>query len=339
MCGLDFALDLDVVDLQIVVAQGQSFIQHLADIHLLLLRLALAGERQQVLHHAMSALRLLEEFADEVGGAVRQPFAFQQLGIAQNRGQRIVQFVRYSGDQLSDRRHLFALQQLLLGVAQVFVGAAGFFVEPDFLDGGGQLPADRDQQTLVVAGVLAALPAADTHNADGFVFAPQQHPDPGRQPVGANELRHQRGKMRQIVGGDHLGARTGHQIAKAIGEFDFGEAGALGAALSPTGAAAEGGFVGVAKIDRTGLRAQQRDHLAQREVQNFVQIERLGGDDRHGIQRIQFAIAAADFIFGALLLGHIEQEALVALDLSFRVAGGEAALHGAEQGSILAAQA
>ena len=145
--------------------------------------------------------------------------------------------------------------------------------------------------------------------------------------------------MRQVVGGDHFGAGTGHQLAKAFGELDFGEAGAFGAALAPSGAAAEGGFVQIAKINRAGLGAQQRDHLAQGEVENFVQIERLGGNDRHGIQRIQFAIAAADFVFGALLLGHIEQEALVALDLALGVAGGETALHGGEQGAVLAAQA
>ena len=101
----------------------------------------------------------------------------------------------------------------------------------------------------------------------------------------------------------------------------FGEAGAFGAALSPAGAAAESGLIRVAQIDRTGLGAQQRNHLAQREVQDFVQIERLGGDDRHGIQRIQLAVAAADFVFGALLLRHVEQEALVALDLASRRCG------------------
>ena len=55
-------------------------------------------------------------------------------------------------------------------------------------------------------------------------------------------------------------------------------------------------------------------------------------------KRVEFAVAAADFVFGALLLGHIEQEALVALDLALGVAGGETALHGGEQGAVLAAQ-
>ena len=40
---------------------------------MLLLRLTLAGERKQVLHHAMGALRLLEEFAHEVGRRAPSP--------------------------------------------------------------------------------------------------------------------------------------------------------------------------------------------------------------------------------------------------------------------------
>ena len=89
---------LNVVYFQVVVAQGQSFVEHLANVDMLFLRLALAGEGQQALHHAMRALRLLEEFADEVGGAVAQAFAFEKLGVAENRGQRIVEFVRDAGD-------------------------------------------------------------------------------------------------------------------------------------------------------------------------------------------------------------------------------------------------
>ena len=55
-------------------------------------------------------------------------------------------------------------------------------------------------------------------------------------------------------------------------------------------------------------------------------------------KRVEFAIPPADFVLGALLLGHVEQEALVALDLSGGVAGGETAFHGGEQRAVLAAQ-
>ena len=104
----------------------------------------------------MRPLRLLEQFADVILRARVQAFGLEQLRVAQDRGQRIVQFVRDAGNQLADGRHLFALQQLFLRLAQIFVSAAGFFVEADLFDGGGQLPADGDQQVLVVAGIFVS---------------------------------------------------------------------------------------------------------------------------------------------------------------------------------------
>ena len=58
--GGQVAVDIDVVDLEIVVAQGQGFVEHFADVDFVALRLALAREGKQVLHYAVRALRLLE---------------------------------------------------------------------------------------------------------------------------------------------------------------------------------------------------------------------------------------------------------------------------------------
>ena len=46
----------------------------------------------------MGTLRLLEQLADIVLGAFLKSFTLEQLGIAENCGERIVQFVRYSGN-------------------------------------------------------------------------------------------------------------------------------------------------------------------------------------------------------------------------------------------------
>ena len=43
--GFDIALQGDLVHLQIVITQRQRFVQHLADVYVLLLRLTLSGER------------------------------------------------------------------------------------------------------------------------------------------------------------------------------------------------------------------------------------------------------------------------------------------------------
>src|SRR5580700_12132444 len=135
--------------------------------------------------------------------------------------------------------------------------------------------------------------------------------------------------MRQVFRSNDFGSGTGYEIAEATVELNFRQAGAIGAALSPTGAAAESGLVGVAEIDRSGLSAEQRDYLAQGQVQDLVQIERLGRDHGHCVQRIQLAVAFADFVFGSFLLGGVAEETLVTFDLAKGIAGGEAALeHG-----------
>jgi len=83
------------------------------------------------------ALCLLEELAHEVGGVIVESFTFEKLRVAENGGQRIVEFVGHARNKLSDGRHLLALQQLFLSLAQIFVGAAGLLVETDLFYGGG----------------------------------------------------------------------------------------------------------------------------------------------------------------------------------------------------------
>ena len=134
--GFDFVLQGDATYFQVVVAQQQSLFEHLADIYLIMLRFALASEREQVLHYSMCALGLLEQFAYKIACPFIQPFALQQLRITENGGQRIIKFVGYARDELAYSGHFFTLQQLFLGASQVFISTAGFFIEFDFFYGG-----------------------------------------------------------------------------------------------------------------------------------------------------------------------------------------------------------
>jgi len=95
---------------------------------------------------------------------------------------------------------------------------------------------------------------------------------------------------------------------------------------SPTRAPPIGALRFRSQIDRTGLGSKQRDYLAQRQVQNFIQIEGLGGDNGHRIERVQLAVTPPHFVFRASLLGDVENEALITLDVSTRIAGRKAAL-------------
>ena len=80
------AFQRDIVDLQIVFAQREGLLQHLAQVHFLLLRLALARKREQILHHPVRPLRLLEQFAHIVGRTVVEARAFEQLRVTEDCG-------------------------------------------------------------------------------------------------------------------------------------------------------------------------------------------------------------------------------------------------------------
>ena len=253
----NFAFQRNIVDLQIVFAQGERLFQHLPQIHFLFLRFALTRERKQILHNAVRPLRLLEHLPHIVGRTLLKARAFQQLRIAEDCRQRVVQLMRHSRNQLADRRHFFALQQLLLRPPQVFIRPASLFVELHLFDRRRQLPADGDQQVLIVAGVVPVFLPRNAHDANGFVLAPKHNPNPVRQPVGAGELHHRRGQMGHKVLGHDFGSRAHHQIAQPFRKDDFRHARARLAARPPTGAPPVGTIGLCREIDRPVLRAKQ----------------------------------------------------------------------------------
>src|SRR6267154_4530114 len=117
------------------------------------------------------------------------------------------------GDQLANGRHFLALQQLLLRAAKIFVSAAGFLIELHLFDGGCQLAADRDQQVLIVAGVVAILLARNTHDADGLVLAPKHNPDPVRKATGTDKFHNSWRQVGKKILSYHLGSRTHYEVA------------------------------------------------------------------------------------------------------------------------------
>src|SRR5207253_9340005 len=90
----------------------------------------LAGEAKEILHDAVCALCLLVKFVGVLHALLSHLSAGgQQLAVTEDGGKRVVQFVRDPGDQLPDRRQLLAVEQLLLGAAQIFVGLASLLIE------------------------------------------------------------------------------------------------------------------------------------------------------------------------------------------------------------------
>ena len=97
---------------------------------------------------------------------------FQKLAVAENRRQRIVQFVCDAGNQLTDGDHLLALQELLLRAAQRLVGFARLFEQQRFVDGGGDLIADGGEQIQFGRREIARLAIPDNEDSHNAILRP-----------------------------------------------------------------------------------------------------------------------------------------------------------------------
>ena len=126
------------------------------------------------MHDAVSTLRLFIEFCGvlkflraglRAGG--------EQLAVAENRGERIVEFVSYAGNQLTDGGHFIAMQQLFLRAAKIFVSLFGFVVEQRALNGAGDLAAHGDKQVDVSGRKFTRRAAADEQPPDHAILRPQ----------------------------------------------------------------------------------------------------------------------------------------------------------------------
>jgi len=118
----------------------------------------------------------------------------QQLAVTQNGRQRIVQFVRHSRDELSNCRHLLALQQLLLSAPQVFVRLFGLVVEQSPVDRARNLAAYRDQQ-FVSAGensLVSGCPPLELRSRGPSTTKPRYTPRHLFLALGIPQRRRQR---------------------------------------------------------------------------------------------------------------------------------------------------
>src|SRR6266436_2677565 len=175
-------MDTDVVHAQVIITQCQGLLQGLIDLHRDALRLVLAGKAKEVLHDAVGTLGLLIKFVGVLDSLLSHLSAGgQQLAVAEDGGQRVVQFVSDSGNQLPDRCQLLAMEQLLLSTAQVFISLASLLIEIRAFNGAGNLAAHRDEQVDVRRRKLPRGAAADDQAAYNPVFGPQDHDVSGQK--------------------------------------------------------------------------------------------------------------------------------------------------------------
>ncbi len=113
--------------------QHLQFRQHLAELQRLRTQGLPAREREQLAHQPRRAVGVLLDLHDVLEGRIGRPMVGeQQIGIADDRGQHVVEIVGDAAGELADRLHLLALREVLLqrallgGVEREHDGAGAF---------------------------------------------------------------------------------------------------------------------------------------------------------------------------------------------------------------------
>ena len=97
--GSNSPANFNIRGLHVVFAQNQRVFDDLVEVDGYAFRPVLAREAQQALDDVVRALRLLVELLDIVGAAgAREFLRLQKLAVAENRGQRVIEFVGHAGD-------------------------------------------------------------------------------------------------------------------------------------------------------------------------------------------------------------------------------------------------
>src|SRR5215813_64128 len=207
-----------------------------------------------------------------------------------------------------------------------------------FFDGGGELPSHSDHHAFFRRTELAGNTATGGQYSQHFFLSPQDHPHPGTKAFHLDKLLHD---LREtfplfvvndfgVVGLDQL-----HKIRRKGKRIGF---------HYPSAAMAERNFLShdaglfFEEIDASRVSSKKLHNLQHAQLQDFIEVERLVEGDGNVVQHIKFAVAAADFIFRPLHVRHIEQHALIAVNLAAGVARGKAAFDHVDFAAVFAPQ-
>ena len=95
--------------------QHLQFRQHVVELQRLRAQRLAAREGEQLAHEARRAIGVLLDLHDVLEGRIGRPvIGEQQIGIADDRGQHVVEVMRDAAGELADRLHLLALREILL---------------------------------------------------------------------------------------------------------------------------------------------------------------------------------------------------------------------------------
>src|SRR5580698_6102676 len=104
----------DAVTVEVVRTQSHGAAQNRIQLDGAALRRHLAGKTEQILNDLFGSLRFLQNDSEIFAGTLRYfGVAHHQIGKTQNCSERIVDFMRDSGNQLADGGHFFGMNQFV----------------------------------------------------------------------------------------------------------------------------------------------------------------------------------------------------------------------------------
>ena len=173
-----------ILYLELVTAQGQGALDNFVQVHRLALRFFPAGKQQQIFDDSSGALGLFKNAPGFLGRLGVERAAEQQLRIAHDPGERVVELMGDSGNQLAERGHFFGLHQFRLN--HPFSGNVAIELQPaDPLAVGAQYrPAMPLQHQPARQQDFQLIPCSFRAAGNNFT------PAPFRQPRVAEALAH-----------------------------------------------------------------------------------------------------------------------------------------------------
>src|SRR5690349_15813318 len=227
-----------------------------------------------------------------------------------------------AGDELPYRRKPFAVQQLFLCSAQVFVSLTCLFIKYGAIDGAGNLAANRNQQVHVCRRKLPRRASSHHEAADDAVLGPENHNIRGGNSFFDLRVAKNGGQW-QTLCRDESRVRV-LDVLQQLGLYgNRWEMPGIFRAVPRSGHAAQLCAALIEKVERSSVQAEKLGHLPKRAMQRVAEVQGLRQRLADGIQHHQLAIAPADFQLGLLAFRNVLKKTLVCSNISGSVAHGD----------------
>ena len=272
----EVALDTDTRQRELVQPERQGSLDHLVEVEGRALGRALAREEEKVPDDLRHPVRLRHDHLDRPLHRGRDLAREQELAVADDDAQRVVQLVGDACDELAERRHLRGVHELHLGVPEAREAVAGARVQARVLEGERGLVGEGLERLELVGREEAAGLEPERQSADQALVGEQGNPGGAAEAVGGGALAELRreldGRIGQDVGGHDdlpLGDRaSGDALARTEDEVRGGLRGHAG-----DGDHAQGAVVGLVPQDGRALHLHQLEDPAGEQCRDPLHLE------------------------------------------------------------------